>query len=388
MTTTADSPAAPFLRDIAELSAAIRAQAPGAEERGRLDEGLVHELKQRRFFRLWIPRSVGGEEMDLPSSIEVFEAMSYEDGVAGWTIMIGAGGGLFAPLLPKATAEEIFGPIDAVIAGSGAPAGTAHREGGKYRVDGRWRFASGVYHATWFTANTVVHEGGEPALGPDGERIIRAIAVPASSVEILGNWDVTGMRATASQDFAMKNLVVDEDHTFNVVGEPRDPGPLYRYPFTTLTSLSTAAVTLGIARRALDEWAAYARSRTPRMASEPLAALPFAASRYAEAWVTLEAARSLWREQARTSWDVVASGGELDEQANAKVDLAANNAAAAAAHAAGLLYDVAGMEPLSVGSAFGRCWRDLHAVRQHGSVAPARREADGLALLRAGSAAE
>lgn len=382
MSVDLSSPAAPFLRDIAELGPSIRAQAAAAEEQGRVDPALIAELKRRRFFRLWIPRSVDGEEMDLPSSIDVFEAMSYEDGVVGWTIMIGAGGGLFATLLPPDSAREVFGPPDAVIAGSGAPSGVSHRDNGIYRVDGRWRFASGVHHATWFTANTVVHEGGEPVPTDDGARLIRAVAIPASSVEVIPNWDVTGMRATASHDFAVHGVQIPVHHTFDVTGEPRDPGPLYRYPFGALTSLSTAAITLGIVRRALDEWAAYARGRSPRSGGgTPLAELPFATARFGEAWVMVEAARTLWRAEAARSWAIVADGGVMSPQDCARVDLASSHAAASATQAMGLLYDMAGMDVLAVDSPFGRCWRDLHAVRQHGSVAPARRESAGRTLL-------
>jgi len=378
---------APFLHDIADLAPLIRGQAAAAELAGRVDPPLIAELKRRRFFRLWIPRSVDGVELDLPSSINVFEALAYEDGVVGWTIMIGAGGGLFATLLPPEGAQEIFGPPDAVIAGSGSPSGVSHHANGTYRVEGRWRFASGVHHATWFTANTVVHEAGHPLSTDAGGRVIRAVAVPAQAVEVIENWDVTGMRATASHDFAIRGVEVPAHHTFDVTGPPRDPGPLYRYPFSALTSLSTAAITLGIARRALDEWAAYARGRTPRMGAVPLAGLPFATARYADAWVSLEAARTLWRAEAARSWAIVDAGGAMTETDCARVDLAAGHAAATAASAVAILYDMAGMDVLNADSPFGRCWRDLHAVRQHGSVAPARKEVSGRSLLAAESTA-
>lgn len=371
-----------MLAHIGELAPLIRSQAAAAEASGRLDPSLVAELKQRRFFRLWIPRSVDGEELDLPSSIQVFEAMSYEDGVVGWTIMIGAGGGLFATLMTPEGAREVYGPPDAVIAGSGAAAGVSHHQAGAYRVEGQWRFASGVHHATWFTANTVVHENGAQLQGPGGTRVIRAVAVPAADVEVLPSWDVTGMRATASLDFAIHGASVPEHHTFDVASAPRDPGPLYRYPFGALTSLSTAAITLGIARRALDEWSVFARGRTPRAAGEPLSALPFAAARYAEAWATLESARTFWLAEAEASWATVAAGQSFDDRAAARACLASRHAAASATRAVSLLYDVAGMDVLDRDSPFGRCWRDLHAVRQHSSIAPARFEADGLALLR------
>jgi hypothetical protein len=43
-----------------------------------------------------------------------------------WTVAIGCGGSIFAPLLPRGTYEEVYlyGP-DVILAGSAQPAGTA-----------------------------------------------------------------------------------------------------------------------------------------------------------------------------------------------------------------------------------------------------------------------
>src|SRR5690606_40607732 len=73
------------------------------------------------------------------------------------------------PRAPDLSARAVFGPSAAVIAGSGAPDGRAERVPGGYRVQGRWRYASGAPYATTVTANCIVTRGGEPVRGDDGE---------------------------------------------------------------------------------------------------------------------------------------------------------------------------------------------------------------------------
>jgi alkylation response protein AidB-like acyl-CoA dehydrogenase len=85
-----------------------------------------------------VPRSHGGLELGLPAALEIIVALSKIDGSVGWTVAIGSGGDLFAPLLPRDTYEEIdrSGP-DAVIAGSAQPAGTAEAAAGGSTDGGR-----------------------------------------------------------------------------------------------------------------------------------------------------------------------------------------------------------------------------------------------------------
>ena len=375
-------PAAPCLESLANLSALIRSTAMRSEQRGRLDQNLVAELKEHRFFRLWIPRTYDGDEMPLPAACQVFEAAAYEDGATGWTIMIGAGGGLFGATMEPPAAREIFGDPLAVIAGSGNPTGTARQVETGYRVDGRWHYASGAHHATWFTANTIVHEAGQPVRDSAGAPVMRAMAFPADGVEIIPAWDVTGMRATGSDDFVVRDRYVPAYRSFDVFGELREDGPLYRYPFMSLTELSVAAVALGIGRRALDEWAAFANAKLLLGGGEPLAAQPHAATRFAEATATLSAARAFWSDQLTTSWANVERGGSLDDAELANVRLAAYHAAQGTRRAIDVLREISGMSPLFDDSAFGRCWRDAHAVSQHMVVSPAVLEPSGRALLQ------
>jgi hypothetical protein len=49
-----------------------------------------------------------------------------------------------------------------------------------YIVSGRWPFASGSSHATWFGAECLVYDGDQPRLDAAGEHISRMTFVPPS----------------------------------------------------------------------------------------------------------------------------------------------------------------------------------------------------------------
>lgn len=367
---------------ITQISPLVRAAAAAAERAGELSPAVVAAMVEQQLFRLWVPASIGGGELPLLASLEAFEEMSRVDGAAGWAVTIGTGGGLFAAYLDLETAGEIFGPPDALIAGSGAPTGGAEIVDRGYRAHGSWRYASGAPHATWFTANCVLERDGRPLLDPTGAPRIRAMAFPASAVEIAASWDVTGLRATASHDFAAIGQFVPARRSFSVfTDEPREHGPLYRVPFGTIAELSFAAVALGIGRHALEAFLALA-PRPGRGGTTPaLGERADARIRVAEAEASMRSARAFLYESAAAVWSTVVSDREPGGELERRTRLAAVHAAATAARVTDSLYAAAGMSPLFQHSELGRCWRDAHAVSQHALVASARLEEIGSGLF-------
>lgn len=346
----------------------IRDSAADAEVAGRITRSVLAALVERRLFRLWVAREYDGEETDLVTAMRVFELAASADGATGWVVMIGAGAGWFSGFLEPAAAAEIFGPANAVIAGSGAASGVARKDGDGFRVSGRWAYASGAHHATWFTANCVVDEPAAAAAADQSARI-RSVAVPAADVRIDETWSVSALRATGSVDFELVDQFVPRAHTFSVLDDaPHVSGPLYRLPFFSVAEFSFAAVSLGIARLALDEFKALARAKRPLGAAKPLAEDPDVQSRVARAEAAVGAARSFVYALAGRAWDTVSRGDPILRSERTRIQLAAVDAAHRCAGAVDLLYERAGMTPLFTSSVLGRAWRDVHAVTQNAVV--------------------
>src|SRR5690606_5655106 len=267
-----------LLHELDDLVPLVRERAAEADRRFALTDDVVEALVRHRLFRLWIPRRYGGFETSLPDALEIYQAAARIDGSFGWAVMIGAGGGLFAAFLDEAPARTIFEPANAVIAGSGAPEG----------------------------------QSGEP--------LVRAMAFPRASVEILETWNALGMRATSSHDFRVDDVFVPEAMSFSVFADaPREPGPLYRIPFQVLSELPFVAVALGVARHALDAFAALAQRKRPLGAKGVLRDDGTARAAFADAFAAWRIARDGVRALAARAWEAATAGRALTAEELAEI---------------------------------------------------------------------
>src|SRR2546423_9611915 len=165
MTSTA-SPAASALVDLSveavnplelarELAPLLEEHAAANEDGVTLAAPVVAALHDRGLFHLLVPAAFGGSEAPVRTAFEVFEEVARADGATGWSLMAGAIYlAVAAGYLPDAGARAVLADPRAVAAGQVAPLGVAHRKrggaGGGWTVEGRFGFASGGLHASWF----------------------------------------------------------------------------------------------------------------------------------------------------------------------------------------------------------------------------------------------
>ena len=148
-------------------------------------------------------------------------------------------------------AREVWGESD-VACGTARPTGRAVVVPGGYRVSGRWPFASGSSHATWFIGESTVYDGDSPKLDAGGNAMTRMAFMPRESVVIHDTWDTTGLRGTASNDFSCEDVFVPDRRAFQIlVEEPHSDWALYRAVPLAFTNHGTQS--LGVARAALDD---------------------------------------------------------------------------------------------------------------------------------------
>jgi len=89
-----------LLADIQGLAPSIASRAGEIEAGRRMPPDLVETLVSVGAFRLFAPQTYDGLELDLPTALKIISAIARIEGSVGWTVMIGNGGHLFAPVLP------------------------------------------------------------------------------------------------------------------------------------------------------------------------------------------------------------------------------------------------------------------------------------------------
>ncbi|MFO1083045.1 MAG: acyl-CoA dehydrogenase family protein [Reyranellaceae bacterium] len=364
------------------LAPRIRSQRGDIERQRRLPPELVAAMHALKLFRLFIPSELGGLETDLLTAARVVEQVAIADGAAGWSLMIGSTYGLMAALLPQDTARAIYGPPDAVVAGALRPTGTARVAPGGYRVDGRWAFASGIPHATYWNAGCFVMEGATRRATAEGAPEIRIVFFPPQDGELIDTWDVGGLRGTGSHDYAVRDLFVPAAHSLTLDDEPWAAGALYRVPLQALLDTSMAAVGLGIGRAAIDAFVELAAIKTASAGSgKPLAERAMAQVNVARAEAALLSARGFLYDTAGGIWNDVLGGRAPDARQLAIARLARINAIAAASLAIDLVYEAGGGSSIYASSPLERCLRDIRTASQHVSMAAANYETVGRVLL-------
>ncbi|WP_319380404.1 hypothetical protein [Thiomicrorhabdus sp.] len=345
----------PLIEKVRNLLPLIEQTSSEAERLGHLPDRVLNALFELRLFRLFIPAEYNGEPTDLPTALRIFELIASADGATGWLVMIGAGGGLFSGFIEERAARGIFAPERAVIAGSGSPSGLAITKKNGFEVSGRWAYASGAHHATWFTANCKI-DGND-------EQII-SIAMPAEQVEIHDTWHVFGMQATGSHDFTAEPVFVPENCTFSLADKPLLKDPIFHCPLETLASLTFASVAVGIAQHAFDEFQRFIESK-------PLVGDIDIQQRIKQANELISQGRQQLYQLAEAVWNEAENAKAPRETLRRQVDEDCREIVQNGVTAADLLKARAGMLAAFTDSAFGRAWRDLHTLSQHIIVSPA-----------------
>lgn len=370
----------PLLLKAREFSIAVKDYSDAIDRERKLPADLVAELRDAGFFHALLPRDLGGQEADPVTAGRIVEEIARGDGSAGWCVMLAAQSASFAGFLPQVEAIEIYGN-GGIVAGTARPIGRAvatTQPADGFIVSGRWPFASGSSHATWFAGECVVYDGEEPRLDADGNEVSRMCFFPASETTIIDTWDTIGLRGTASNDFSTEGTFVPASRGFQVlVDKPVHDWPLYK--FEPLVFINHGTHALGVARGAIDSaidvamtkhgWGGVMMKDVPRMQAaiaEATAAVDSAATHlYDTSW-------RLWQ---------AALTDENDIQLRGAVRLATSHAMKSSLQAVDALHAAVATTGIFNTSPISRQFRDIHTASAHVMIGTMTIEAAGRVIL-------
>lgn len=362
-----------LLADIRELAPHVTSRAAEIEAGRRIPVDLVEQLRSTGVFRLFVPQSHGGLELDLPTALEVIAALGRLDGSVGWTAMIGAGSAIFVPYLPRETYDQVYhnGP-DMIIAASAQPAGMAEAVPGGWRITGRWPFMSGCQHADWILGFCIVTEGGKPLPGPageDGPPMLRGFMLPAREWQIEDTWYVAGLKGTGSHHVTLRDMLVLAANSFDPVSGGRcQLGPLYQAALQ-LIPLFHSAFAVGIAEGALDALVELANTgRQQQRAAVPMRASEIFQYELGCIEAELRAARAFCQVQARSHWHHALAGTLNDDALLAQGTQTAIWVTATCVRVVDACFAAGGGSALYESSPLQQRMRDLHVAAQHVGV--------------------
>jgi alkylation response protein AidB-like acyl-CoA dehydrogenase len=338
----------------------IDAEADYADTRGELSPKVVDALHRGGLLKMWVPKVLGGAELDPVNSLEVLENLSYADPSAGWVTMaanlsIGTAGAY----LSDHAVEELFGGGKSpVIAGQGTRPGTAKITDGGLSLSGSWSFGSGLKHSTHVHSLGIIEETGEP----------RIFVTPIEAVNLIDNWDVLGLRGTGSIDYTMDSVFVPDGWShFAVTNVAERGGALYGVGIIGFAVTCHSGWAMGVGRRMLDELSALVSGKAGRPGAQADNAAFL--QDYAEAEASFRAARALvieaWTDASKTLY----AGEPMSVRQHTLVRLALTHITNTLHDVASFVYLAGGTTSLRRGT-LQRLYRDVHAGTQHVTSSP------------------
>ncbi|HEY2303371.1 MAG TPA: hypothetical protein VGH66_15830, partial [Acidimicrobiales bacterium] len=199
-----------LLGAVADIAGVVAEGRVEGDHERRLPESTVDALGRSGLLAAKVPMVLGGLETDLPTLFDVLEALAYLDGAAGWvTGFLGTSGAWPASHLDGEGIGEVMSGAGTwpLIAGTFVPSGRAGPVAGGFRLEGRWRFASGIHHAAWVVAGCVRSDTG----------VLVWCVVPTGDVEVDDTCHALGLRGTGSCDYTISDLFDPTCRTFSVL---------------------------------------------------------------------------------------------------------------------------------------------------------------------------
>jgi alkylation response protein AidB-like acyl-CoA dehydrogenase len=386
----ADIDAQPVVQAAAAMRPMLRDYQEEIEREQRLPRALFEQLRDAGFYRMVIPRTLGGLQVDPLTYTRVVELLAEGVGSVGWNIANNSIGQLVTLGMPDEGVQEVHGQgTPSVMAGTAVQGGgqAVPVEGG-YRVNGRWTFGSGCQESSWMLASFQILDDGQPRKRADGGSLYwRGVFPRAEATIIPGSWDVAGLRGTGSFDWTVENVFLPERRTMVHAGVPLDnqwarwPGLTYALPSQAWVGPHHSSVITGIARAGIDALIALAVEKTPRGRTGMLCENPQVQEAVGRADAVLNAGRVYRSATIAELWNTIAAGGETTLEQRARCRLASTNAADAARQAMDLVYRWGGSTSFKRPTRLAECWRDLHVVGQTVTVGPEWYPIAGRALL-------
>ena len=354
------------LLDIArEMARRAGEAADRIDDERRLPPELAADMADEGLFRLLVPRSLGGHELDFLDYLAIVDVFARADGSTAWCVNQNNVFATDSVRMPVETAREIWADPRAVISnGPHTPATVAVPTQGGYRVTGRWNFSSGIRHANWVAALAPLErldEGRQQSADHAREVLL---LVPREQVEMLDVWQVNGLRGTGSFSFQAEDLFVPSSRSYGADDAPSESGPLYVVPKVLMFSSGFATVALGVARSALDAAIDIAGEKIPVKRTSVLRDTSTTQRQVGEAEALWRSARAFLMEAAEALWESAVDRGALTPEERIRLRLAGTHGIRTAARVVAVAYDVAGSGGIFKSNPVQRRLQDVQAITQ------------------------
>lgn len=351
------------------LMPVVRARAAETEALRRMPDANVGDFRAAGFYRVFQPARYGGFELDYGVQTQIAAELGRGCGASAWDAAITAAHSWMLGMFPVEAQDEVWGERpEATVSTSFLPAGIRYDTvPGGLRLNGRWKFSSGVDHCAW----SILSFRMPPDRGEGRPEEFFAL-VRLADCRVEDTWYATGLAGTGSNDVVVSDYFVPDHRILRVMdlrGEPSpgsavNPHYLYRLPLHGVFSFNLVGSAIGVARGALETIMDGLGGKTS-VTQATVGAQQSVQLRIAESCAEVDAAHALVsRNLAEIARDG-AAGRTPDLAQRVRYRRDNGFAAQMCVRAVDRIYPLMGGRGLIAGDPVQRAWRDVHAISHH-----------------------
>ena len=363
----------------------LAARAEEAEASRKLPQDIADGLARDGLYGLCHPESDGGSGTTPIEYAELIETLARGDAAPAWCAFIASTAAFGMAFADNSSVRELLCRPGIKTAGVFAPMGRAvetEQDGQKgYRVTGRWAWGSGSQNADWVSGGCfLADEAGQLIMSSKGGPIQIAPIFAADQISFVDTWHVTGLKGTGSTDFEVKDVFVPADRVTTGFGRTRQDEAAFRFPAFGLLAIGIAAVALGAARGAMDDFYDLAGAKKPSGSSKTLSEKALTHRDVALSEADIRQGRAFFFEAIEAAWQA-AQDGPVPLELRRDLRLATTSAVQSAKRAVDRIYELAGGSAVYSQSPIQRRFRDIHVATQHIMVGASTWETTGRLYL-------
>ena len=357
----------------ADLAPVFAERVPEAFAARRLHQQTIDDLRTAGLLRVYVPERWGGDGLHMQDVLPSVARLARGCPSAAWVLAVYQIHNWVVALMPEPAQAEVFGDgPDPVIAASLNPMKNTARavDGGCLIERGSFPFCSGGAAREWVLVGVQVQDDGGDVTD------VGACLVPGVELEEKDDWFVSGLQATGSMSLVAEDCFVPA-HRFlsyadalagTSAGRGSNPEALFNAAFVPMLVLNLGGPALGIAERAVSEFADALVSKPGAypITGEARADAPQAHTVLAEAEMRTDIARMLLDRAGQAIRDAAEAPGRMPRAAAAKACVDTTWASRECLAAVQSLFLHSGGGVLMPQHPLQQAYQDVSAINCHG----------------------
>lgn len=313
---------------------------------------IIDELLNKKFFRLLLPKTYGGIEMDFLEYLEVVSEVASYDASLAWCINQSNVLATNAAFMDKVLAEKIFSNKNTIISNGPPEFFEVEDNSDGIVVSGKWSFSSGIKNSNWVLA-----------IYTDKNKENKNIMMPVNEVIMEDVWNVNGLRGTGSFSFSVKDKFIKNENIFYDRKNLKEKGPIYKIPRDLKFASGFSTIALSLANSSINFTLDYSKNKSS-VSKDKLSDEQVFIREIGIIKGLYKSSKSFLDSSVKTIWEKACNGVHLDDESLAELRLSSTHAIRTSEEIVKRAYTLLGSSSIFKFNDIQRYFQDILAISQ------------------------